>query len=87
MIRSYTLVYWSNEGLYVGKIREMPGIYGEAETLDKLVKNLQITYQQLMANQPEPKSLRNVQTMPIVLTSGERGKSAGKILHKVRCRS
>jgi predicted RNase H-like HicB family nuclease len=86
MISSYTLVYWNDKGLYVGKIREMPGIYSEAETLDKLVKNLQITYQQLMVNQPEPKSLLNVKTMPIVLTSGERGKNVGKTLHNVRFR-
>lgn len=78
MIRLYTLVYWSNEGRYVGKIREMPGIYSEAETLEQLVENLQITYQQLMTNQPEPKQLRNVQTMPIALTSA---KSAGKTVH------
>jgi len=68
MTRSYTLVYWSNEGRYVGKIREMPGVYSEAETLEALETNLQTTYRQLMTNQPEPKSLRNVQTKPITLT-------------------
>jgi predicted RNase H-like HicB family nuclease len=70
MTKSYTLVYWSHEGRYVGKIREMPGIYSEAETLAELEANLQTTYQQLMINQPEPKSLRNVQTKPITLTFG-----------------
>ena len=70
MTRSYTLVYWSNEGRYVGKIREMPGVYSEAETLEALEANLQKTYRQLMTNQPEPKSLRNVQTKPITLTCG-----------------
>ena len=81
MIRSSTLVYWNNEGRYVGKIREMPGVYSEAETFDELVENLQITYQRLMTNQPEPKSLRNVQTRLITLTFG---KSVGKTAHRVR---
>jgi len=81
MVGLYTLVYWNDEGSYVGRIREMPGIYSEAESLDKLVKNLQTAYQQIMKNQPEPKSLRNVQTIPIVLTSG---KSVGKNPNKVR---
>lgn len=83
MIRSYTLVYWNNEGHYVGKIREMPGIYDEAKTIEELVEKLQITYQKVMTSQPEPKSLRNVQTMPIVLSSGK-GKNVGKTLNKVR---
>ena len=70
MTRSYTLVYWSDEGRYIGKIREMPGVHSEAETLEALESNLQKTYRQLMTNQPEPKSLRNVQTKPITLTFG-----------------
>ena len=34
MIHNLRLDYWIDDGLYIGKIREIPGIFSQGETLD-----------------------------------------------------
>lgn len=69
MTRSYTLVYWQENGLYVGKIREMPIIHSFADTLEELETSIQNSYQQIIKDLPQPTSLKTVQTKPIRLSS------------------
>ena len=38
MIRHFTLEYWIDEGWYVGKLKEVPGIFSRGETLSELEK-------------------------------------------------
>ena len=70
MNKSYTLVYWTENGRYVGKIREMPIVHGLADTLEELETKIQGSYQQLIKDLPQPASLKTVQTRPIRLTPG-----------------
>ena len=44
MIRNFTLDYWIDDGWYVGKIREIPGIFSQGETLDDLKENIKDAY-------------------------------------------
>lgn len=70
MNKSYTLVYWTENGHYVGKIREIPIIHGLADTLEELETKIQNSYRQLIKDLPQPASLKTVQTRPISLNSG-----------------
>ena len=36
MIRTFTLDYWIDDGWYVGKLREVPGIFSQGETFEEL---------------------------------------------------
>ncbi|MBU1106054.1 MAG: type II toxin-antitoxin system HicB family antitoxin [Candidatus Riflebacteria bacterium] len=70
MNKSYTLVYWADNGHYVGKIREMPIVHGLADTLEKLETNIQNLYRQLSKDLPQPVSLKTVKTKSIRLNPG-----------------
>ena len=45
MERRFTLEYWQDEGWYVGKLKEVPGIFSQGETLEELEKNIRDAYQ------------------------------------------
>ena len=48
MIRSFTLDFWSDEGWYVGKLREVPGIFSQGENLQALKDNIRDAYELMM---------------------------------------
>lgn len=40
MQRHLTLEYWQGDGYYAGRVKEIPGIFGEADTLEALEENI-----------------------------------------------
>jgi predicted RNase H-like HicB family nuclease len=40
MKRFFTLEYWSDEGWLVGRLKEVPGVFSQGETLDELKENI-----------------------------------------------
>ncbi|MEA3446338.1 MAG: type II toxin-antitoxin system HicB family antitoxin [Bacteroidota bacterium] len=40
MQSSFTLDYWIDDNWYVGKIREVPGVFSQGETLEELKDNI-----------------------------------------------
>jgi predicted RNase H-like HicB family nuclease len=69
MKKPHTLVYWEDTGKYVGRIRELPAISAQADTLEELEESLKLAYKALITNIPEPKSIKLVQTKTIKLLS------------------
>jgi predicted RNase H-like HicB family nuclease len=53
MRRSFTLEYWQDEGWYVGRLREVPGVFSQGKTLGELEENVRDAYQLLREGQPE----------------------------------
>ncbi len=43
-----TLVYWEDDGWLVGKIKEIPGVFSQGETLDELQENIRDAYLLMM---------------------------------------
>ncbi|TVR00308.1 MAG: type II toxin-antitoxin system HicB family antitoxin [Desulfovibrionales bacterium] len=43
-----TLVYWEDNGWLVGKIKEIPGVFSQGETLDELKENIRDAYLLMM---------------------------------------
>lgn len=37
MLRYFTLEYWMDEGWYVGRLKEVPGVFSQGETLEEVV--------------------------------------------------
>ena len=37
---AFTLDYWTDDGWYVGKLREVPGIFSQGRTLEELKLNV-----------------------------------------------
>ena len=48
MIRSFTLDFWMDEDWFVGKLREVPGVFSQGESLEELKANIQDAYDLMM---------------------------------------
>lgn len=44
VIRSFTLDYWLDDGWYVGRLREVPGVFSQGESLEALKTNIRDAY-------------------------------------------
>jgi predicted RNase H-like HicB family nuclease len=53
VLRHFTLEYWLDEGWYVGRLKEVPGVFSQGETLEELERNIQEAYK-LMMEEEEP---------------------------------
>ena len=38
MKRFFTLEYWADEGWLVGRLKEVPGVFSQGETLEELLR-------------------------------------------------
>lgn len=50
---AYTLDYWIEDGWYVGRLRQVPGIFSQGKTLDDLKRNIGDAYR-LMLEEEAP---------------------------------
>ena len=48
MRRSFTLEYWIDDDWYVGRLKEIPGVFSQGETLSELEENIRDAYQLLV---------------------------------------
>ena len=48
MVRSFTLDYRVDDGWYVGKLREVPGVFSQGENLEALKANIKDAYSLVM---------------------------------------
>ncbi len=53
MKRFFTLEYWTDEGWFVGKLKEIPGVFSQGETLDELKDNIVDAYRAMQESAPE----------------------------------
>jgi predicted RNase H-like HicB family nuclease len=51
MQRQFTLEYWVDDDWYVGKLKEVPGVSSQGETLAELEDNIKDSYALVMANE------------------------------------
>ena len=46
-MQRFTLEYWEDEGWYVGRLVEIPGVFSQGETLEELKENVQDAYEMI----------------------------------------
>jgi len=44
MAKYFTLEYWRDKGWYVGRLKEVPGVFSQGPTLDELKENILDAY-------------------------------------------
>ena len=49
MKRQFTLEYWIDDSWYVGKLKEVPGVFSQGATLHELEENIQDVYSLMLA--------------------------------------
>ncbi len=53
MVRHFTLEYWIEDGWYVGKLREVPGIFSQGETLEELEENIKDAFHIMLTEEEQ----------------------------------
>ncbi|GAB4448887.1 MAG: hypothetical protein Kow0031_31400 [Anaerolineae bacterium] len=53
MAQSYTLEYWVDDNWYVGKLKEVPGIFSQGATLSELEDNIVAAFRRLRSKHPD----------------------------------
>jgi predicted RNase H-like HicB family nuclease len=56
MKRRFTLEYWVDEGWYVGRLKEIPGIFSQGESVAELEENIRDAYSLMMEDEDLPPS-------------------------------
>jgi predicted RNase H-like HicB family nuclease len=51
MARRFTLEYWLDDGWYIGRLTEIPGVFSQGETLEELEENIRDAYQLMLADE------------------------------------
>lgn len=55
MRHAFTMEFWQDEGWYVGRLKEVPGVFSQGETLSELEENLRDAYDLVLADaEPAP---------------------------------
>ncbi len=67
MKRTFTLEYWQDDGWYVGKIKEIPGVFSQGETVEELKKNIEDAYQMMLYEEEVPIHHPPSQTQDIMM--------------------
>ena len=62
-MRHFTLEYWIDEDWYVGRLREVPGVFSQGVSLQELEENIRDAYQLMMEEEEEVPPRVGVQTM------------------------
>jgi len=50
MFRYFTLEYWIDEGWYVGRLKEVPGIFSQGQSIEELEENIRDAYKIMIEN-------------------------------------
>jgi predicted RNase H-like HicB family nuclease len=56
MLKHFTLEYWIDDGWYVGRLREVPGVFSQGESLEELEENIRDAYSMMMAEEDQPRA-------------------------------
>lgn len=62
MERTFTLEYWKDKGWYVGKLKEIPGVFSQGKTLKELERNIRETYKLMKEEGGTPVPHRLIKT-------------------------
>ena len=51
MIRNFSLEYWVDDNWYVGRLKEIPGVFSQGETIEELEENIKDAYHMMMEDE------------------------------------
>jgi len=54
MLRRFTLEYWMDEGWYVGRLKEVPGIFSQGESFKELEEYIRDAYHLMVEEESLP---------------------------------
>jgi len=64
----FVLEYWKDDGWFVGRLKEVPGVFSQGETLEDLIENIRDAYSMIMSEQKTMSSVRkNTYRIPVTV--------------------
>ena len=48
----FTLEYWQDEEWFVGRVKEVPGVFSQGQSLEELKENIQDAYRLMIESEP-----------------------------------
>ena len=54
MLRRFTLEYWIDDSWYIGRLKEIPGVFSQAESLPELEENVRDAYYLMLTEETLP---------------------------------
>jgi predicted RNase H-like HicB family nuclease len=57
MERVFSLEYWIDDNWYVGRLKEVPGVFSQEESLQELEENIREAYQLMLEEEEIPKRI------------------------------
>jgi predicted RNase H-like HicB family nuclease len=62
MASRFALEYWIDDGWYVGRLRQMPAVFSQGETLEALEENIKDAYELMLEEEGEALPRQEVQS-------------------------
>jgi len=62
MTRYFTLEYWMDDDWYIGRLKEVPGVFSQGATLQELEENIKDAYLLMIEDEEKTQSHPDVQT-------------------------
>jgi predicted RNase H-like HicB family nuclease len=81
MLREFTLEYWMDDGWYVGRLREVPGVVSQGESLGELEENVREAHH-LMREDEEPLHITGVQKKTPIPRHSEIKETLAELIRK-----
>ena len=50
MERTFTLEYWIDDGRYIGRLKEVPGVFSQGADLSELEENIKDAYEMMASD-------------------------------------
>jgi predicted RNase H-like HicB family nuclease len=66
--RRFTLEYWVDEDWYVGRLKEVPGVFSQGESLSELEENISEAYKLMMGTEILPSLSVKPQEKEVTIT-------------------
>ncbi|MDD2714995.1 MAG: type II toxin-antitoxin system HicB family antitoxin [Candidatus Wallbacteria bacterium] len=68
-MRNFTMEYWKDDGWFVGRLTEVPGVFSQGETIEELKENIVDAYKMMIDSEPVP-SMPSATSKTIVEIAG-----------------
>jgi len=59
MLRHFTLEYWLDEGWHVGRLKEVPGVFSQGESLKELEEHIRDAYHVMVEEEKSRRAFAN----------------------------
>ena len=52
MAKTLTLEYWMDDGWFIGRLKEIPSVFSQDETIEELEENIRDAYELMLETEP-----------------------------------